>query len=89
MEQIDGPSYRTTWGLYDGADHMYVDPHRLVSRSVSITAEVVNHLLELFDWESLISDLPPELNSKIRESWAKFDSGVGHFLGWGVEPVYF
>jgi len=89
MEQLDGPDYRASWGLYGSAQDAYIDPHRFVSRALEIVASITNDLLDRFDWDEAIKAAPAETERQVRESWSGFEAGVGRFLGWGAEPVYF
>jgi hypothetical protein len=89
MEELDGADYRHRWGVTSRIDRNFVDPHRYVSRSVEIAASIVNEFLDAFDWEALIAKLPAEQAIQIRESLERYNTGLGHFLGWSAEPLYF
>lgn len=89
MRNLEGADYKSLWGVEPFIDNYYVDPHKFVSRAVEIAAYVVNEVLNAFDWDTLVTQLPEQQEQKVRSSWSEFRAGVAHLLKWGVEPIYF
>lgn len=89
LRELFGDEAKLRWGLKPGHDGTYVDPHRLASEAVKITAEIINGALDRIPWMTLIDDVAPSVQETIVESWNSFEQGVGTFLGWGTEPIYF
>lgn len=50
---------------------------------------LVNDVLSSMSWNSMCETLPADVQSEISESNREFEQGVGRFLGWQAEPLYF
>jgi hypothetical protein len=75
-----------SWGIYNMSD---VEPYAFTTRAFEVIAKTVNSVLDLLEWAEIIQTLPSYEQDEIRKSQGKFQLGVGHFLGWKQEPMYF
>lgn len=69
--------------------HCLLDPLLFITWAQKVLIGLVNGVLSSIDWDSACETLPSDIQSKIRESNQVFEQGVGKFLGWSTEPIYF
>lgn len=78
------------FGVESGLDgEYYIQPYLFVKKATEKFAEVVNATLSKIEWSEFLEMLTQEEVDKIYASKEKFENGIGKFLGWGVEPIYF
>ena len=66
-----------------------LDPLPFIKWAQEVSIKLVNRVLLSIDWNSICVTLPIDIQDKIRTSNESFEQGVGHFLGWPEEPLYF
>jgi hypothetical protein len=66
-----------------------VDPYSFALAVVEVTARLVNDILPLLPWSTIVAAATQREQEHVRATLSKFDQGVGHFLDWGVEPPLF
>jgi hypothetical protein len=66
-----------------------LDPFLFITWAQKVLIGLVNGVLSSIDWDSACETLPSDIQSKIRESNQRFEQGVGKFLRWPEEPMYF
>lgn len=67
----------------------FLDPLPFIKWAQEVTITLVNRCLSSIDWNSFCLTLPADIQNKIHESNELFQNGVGQFLGWPEEPLYF
>lgn len=72
-----------------GGNLGFLDPLSFIKWAQEVTITLVNHVLSSIDWDSFFATLPIDIQDKIHASNENFKQGVGHFLGWPKEPLYF
>jgi len=50
---------------------------------------LVNSILSYINWDSVCATLPVDIQDKIHAMKESFEQGVGQYLGWREEPLYF
>ncbi|MDH5781742.1 MAG: hypothetical protein OEZ07_04140, partial [Dehalococcoidia bacterium] len=66
-----------------------LDPLLFITWAQKVLTELVNGVLSSIDWDSVYATLPVDIQDKIHASNESFQRGVGQFLGWPEEPLYF
>ena len=66
-----------------------LDPLPFIKWAQKVTITLVNRVLSSIDWDSFCATLPIDIQDKIHASNESFKQGVGQFLGWPKEPLYF
>jgi hypothetical protein len=69
--------------------HCLLDPLPFIKWAQEVTITLVNRVLSSIDWDSFCVTLPIDIQNKIHASNERFKQGVGQFLGWSKEPLYF
>jgi len=64
-------------------------PLLFITWSQKVLIKLVNSVLSYINWDSVCNTLPIDIQDKICASDEKFKQGVGHFLKWSEEPLYF
>jgi len=67
----------------------FLDPLSFIKWAQEVTITLVNRVLSFIDWDSFCATLPIDIQDKIHASSESFERGVGQFLGWPEEPLYF
>jgi plasmid maintenance system killer protein len=67
----------------------FLDPLSFIKWAQEVTITLVNRVLSSIDWDSFCATLPADIQDKIHASNESFKQGVGQFLGWPKEPLYF
>ena len=67
----------------------FLDPLLFIKCAQEVTITLVNRVLSSIDWDSVCATLPVDIQDKIHVSNESFQRGVGQFLGWPEEPLYF
>lgn len=66
-----------------------IDPFLFIQWAQKTIIELVNNILPLFDWDTVYNTLPKDIQDKIVKSDESFKQGVGKFLKFKMEPLYF
>jgi hypothetical protein len=66
-----------------------IDAFLFIQWAQNTIIELVNNIIPLIDWDIVYKTLPKDIQDKIRESDESFRQGVGKFLKFGMEPLYF
>lgn len=79
------------WGMWqEGMRHRYsIELYQFTKQAFQMTAEIVNNILNLLDWDEVLGSLPADKQQHVKDSQARFNRGVGHFFNWPREPIYF
>lgn len=72
-----------------GGNLGFLDPLPFIKWAQEVTITLVNRVLSSIDWDSFCATLPIDIQDKIHASNESFQRGVGQFLGWPKEPLYF
>lgn len=80
----DAPTYIVCWDPL-----CLLDPLPFIKWAQEVTITLVNRVLSSIDWDSFCATLPIDIQDKIHASNESFQRGVGQFLGWPKEPLYF
>lgn len=72
-----------------GANLGFLDPLPFIKWAQDVTITVVNRVLSSINWDSFCTTLPIDIQEKIHASNQSFEQGVGQFLNWPKEPLYF
>jgi hypothetical protein len=67
----------------------FLDPLPFIKWAQEAMITIVNRVLSSINWDSVCETLPEDIRGKIHESDQRFEQGVGQFLGWPEEPLYF
>jgi len=67
----------------------FLDPLLFIKWAQGVTIALANRVLSSIDWDSVCVTLPKDVQDKIHASNESFERGVGQFLGWPKEPLYF
>jgi len=67
----------------------FLDPLPFIGWAQEVTITLVNRVLSSVDWDSFCTTLPTDVQDKIHASDESFKKGIGQFLGWPKEPLYF
>jgi len=67
----------------------FLDPLSFIKWAQEVTITLVNCVLSSIDWDSFCATLPRDIQDKIHASNESFKHGVGQFLRWPKEPLYF
>jgi hypothetical protein len=73
----------------DGANPHLLYPLPFIQWAQEVIITLVNHVLYSIDWDSVCATLTQDIQDKIHASDDSFQQGVGQFLGFSVEPLYF
>lgn len=80
----DALTYIVCWG-----PPCLLDPLPFIKWAQEVSIKLVNRVLSYIDWDSACVTLPIDIQDKIHASIESFEQGVGQFLGWPKEPLYF
>ena len=72
-----------------GGNLGFLDPLSFIKWAQEVTITLVNRVLSSIDWDSFCTTLPIDIQDKIHASNESFKHGVGQFLRWPKEPLYF
>ena len=67
----------------------FLDPFPFIKWAQEVSIKLVNGVLSFIDWDSVCVTLPTDIQHKIHARNESFKQGVGQFLGWPEEPLYF
>lgn len=85
IKEIDNPPFLVE--IYK--NHFCLDSFSFIVWAQEVLIKVVNGVLSLIDWDSVVKSLPEDIQREISESHREFEAGVGNFLRLGDEPWYF
>lgn len=67
----------------------FLEPLSFIKWAQEVAVRLVNRVLSSIDWDSFCTTLPMDIQDKIHASKERFERGVGQFLSWPKEPLYF
>ncbi|MEC0090600.1 hypothetical protein [Paenibacillus macquariensis] len=70
-------------------DSYYLDAHLFSYKAIQVVADIVNTNLSLIDLERILALLDEASILSLEQSNKDYENGLGAYLGWGSEPVYF
>jgi hypothetical protein len=82
----DGMEYGLVFSL---EEKFYIEAHTFTLKCVKLIAEIVNNSIRLINWEHYMEVLSDKEKKELYDSKNQFKEGLGKFLGWSNEPLYF
>ena len=70
-------------------EQSYIDAHKFTMKALEIISQIVNNTMNYIDWDQYAMVLSDEQRDNLYMSKNLFNSGLGKFLGWEAEPLYF
>jgi len=70
-------------------EQFYIDAHIFTLKALEIVSGIVNNTMRLIDWDHYTKVLSDEQKDSLYNSKKIFQSGLGKWLGWEAEPLYF
>lgn len=67
----------------------YIEAYTFVSNLLNVVTEIINNVLVLIDWKEYLKILSTKELEALQQTNNKFNQGIGKFLGWCQEPIYF
>jgi len=67
----------------------FLDPLPFIKWAQQVTITLVNRVLSSINWNLVCVTLPRDIQDEIHAGNENFERGVGKFLGWPAEPLYF
>ncbi len=77
------------YGIDRKSDRSFIDAHYYSLRLVEHLRDLVNAVLSRLQWNAYLRSMPPQIVQTILESEQRYRSGLGQYLKFGCEPIYF